>query len=76
MPFVGYVTGPYAFIHHGHDVTIPRGARIAVVVGDDAALGICRIPAANEPVAPPACASPATSAASRQRPSPQPSASP
>ena len=52
VPLVGYVTGPYAFIHHGHDVTIPRGARLAVIVGDDAALGTCRIPAANETPAP------------------------
>jgi hypothetical protein len=80
VPFVGYVTGPYAFIHHGHDVTIPRGAHIAVVVGDDAALGNCRIPAANEPVPPPSSssASPATAATSQPSAasSPQPSTAP
>lgn len=72
LPFVGYVTGPYGFIHHGHDVTIQRGTRLAVVVGDDAALGTCRIPAANEPVPPPVSEAPAAQPA----PAPQPSASP
>ncbi len=80
VPFVGYVTGPYAFIHHGQDVTIPRGARIAVVVGDDAALGACRIPAANETPAPTPLpselASPAPSSSAQPPASPQPSVSP
>jgi hypothetical protein len=75
VPFVGYVTGPYGFIHHGHDVTIQRGTRLAVVIGDDAALGTCRIPAANEPVPPPP-ASQAPTVPPPQSPAPQPSASP
>ncbi len=75
LPFVGYVTGPYGFIHHGHDVTIQRGTRLAVVIGDDAALGTCRIPAANEPVPPPASEAPAAQPPP-QAPAPQPSASP
>ncbi len=62
VPMVGMVTGPYGFIHHGHDVTVQRGTRLAVVVGDDAALGTCRIPAVNEPVAPPSSPSPAATA--------------
>ena len=81
VPFVGYVTGPYGFIHHGHDVTIQRGTRLAVIVGDDAALGACRIPAANEPVPPPSSPQPATGQpspepATTQPPAPQPAASP
>ncbi len=71
VPFVGYVTGPYGFIHHGHDVTIQRGTRLAVILGDDAAMGACRIPAANEPVPPPASEQPAA-----QSPAPKPTASP
>ncbi len=74
VPFVGYVTGPYGFIHHGHDVTIQRGTRLAIVIGDDAAMGTCRIPAANEPVPPPASQAPAVPPP--QSPAPQPSASP
>lgn len=74
LPFVGYVTGPYGFIHHGKDATIQRGTRLAVVIGDEAALGTCRIPAANEPVPPPASETPQASPA--QPIAPQPSASP
>ena len=76
LPFVGYVTGPYGFIHHGKDATIQRGTRLAVVIGDEAALGTCRIPAANEPVPPPASETPGMQPAPSQAPAPQPSASP
>jgi hypothetical protein len=71
LPFVGYVTGPYGFIHHGKDATIQRGTRLAVIIGDDAALGTCRIPAANEPVPPPASEVPAPQPAGTQSPAPQ-----
>lgn len=43
IPFVGYVLGPYGFLHHGKDVTIPRGARLPVIVGDDQPTGGCRV---------------------------------
>jgi hypothetical protein len=43
IPFVGYVLGPYGFLHHGKDVTIPRGARLPVILGDDQPTGGCRV---------------------------------
>jgi hypothetical protein len=42
IPIVGYAVGGYDAMHHGRDATIPRGTRVAVFVGDDAALGTCR----------------------------------
>jgi hypothetical protein len=42
IPIVGYAVGGYDAMHHGRDATIPRGTRVAVFVGDDAALGACR----------------------------------
>ena len=43
VPLVGYVLGPYAFLHHGRDVTLPRGTRLTVILGDDEAAGACRV---------------------------------
>lgn len=61
IPFVGYVLGPYGFIHHGKDISIVPGTRIPVFVGDDVALATCRIvPPTPEP-APTATPSPASS---------------
>ncbi len=65
IPLVGYVLGPYGFIHHGKDVTIARDTRIPVLIGDDVAMASCRI------VAPSPSPSPAPSAS----PSPSPSSS-
>jgi hypothetical protein len=48
IPIVGYAVGGYDAMHHGKDATIPRGTRVAVFIGDDAALGACRPPAAGE----------------------------
>jgi hypothetical protein len=70
IPIVGYAVGGYDSLHHGKDATIPRGTRVGVFIGDDAALGTCRPPAAGE--TPPPVASPAPSPS----PSPAPSASP
>jgi len=78
IPIVGYAVGGYDSLHHGKDATIPRGTRVAVFIGDDAALGTCRPLAAGEspppaptaaptasPAAPPAQPSPAASPAPR-----------
>jgi hypothetical protein len=73
IPIVGYAVGGYDAMHHGKDATIPRGTRVGVFVGDDAALGVCRPLAAGE--SPPAPAqSPATSAPATV-PSPSPTTS-
>jgi hypothetical protein len=54
IPLVGYAVGGYDAMHHGKDATIPRGTRVAVFIGDDAALGTCRPLAPGEaPPAPP-----------------------
>ncbi|HZO92564.1 MAG TPA: hypothetical protein VFB22_02255 [Candidatus Baltobacteraceae bacterium] len=58
IPFVGYAAGGYDALHHGRDAAIPRGTRVSVVIGDDAALGKCRLPAPGESP-PPAAAAPA-----------------
>jgi hypothetical protein len=66
LPIVGYAVGGYDSLHHGKDATIPRGTRIGVFLGDDAALGMCRSLKAGEsppPAAPPASPMPATAAA-------------
>ena len=47
IPIVGYAVGGYDSLHHGKDATIPRGTRVGVFIGDDAALGTCRQPAAG-----------------------------
>jgi len=44
VPVVGYAVGGYDSLHHGKDATIPRGTRIGIFLGDDAALGTCRPP--------------------------------
>ena len=43
VPLVGYVLGPYGFLHHGKDIIIPHDARIPVILGDDVASGACRV---------------------------------
>jgi hypothetical protein len=70
IPIVGYAVGGYDAMHHGKDATIPRGTRVGVFVGDDAALGTCRPLAAGE--SPPAPAQPSATSA----PATVPSASP
>jgi hypothetical protein len=52
IPLVGYAVGGYDAMHHGKDATIPRGTRVAVFIGDDAALGTCRPLGAGEAPAP------------------------
>ena len=73
IPIVGYAVGGYDAMHHGKDATIPRGTRVGVFVGDDAALGACRPLAAGE--SPPPLA-PAQSPAPATAPATAPSASP
>jgi hypothetical protein len=63
IPIVGYAVGGYDAMHHGKDATIPRGTRVGVFVGDDAALGTCRQPAAGETPPPPPSPTPAPSPA-------------
>ena len=58
IPLVGYAVGGYDAMHHGKDATIPKGTRVKVLVGDDAALGSCRPPAAGETVPPVTAAAP------------------
>lgn len=78
IPVVGYAVGGYDSLHHGKDATIPRGTRVGIFIGDDAALGTCRPLAAGEspppaPAAPPATAlvpSPAPAPAVSPTPSP------
>ncbi len=62
IPIVGYAVGGYDAMHHGKDATIPRGTRVGVFLGDDAALGVCRPLTAGEspPPAPAASPVPAT----------------
>jgi hypothetical protein len=68
IPIVGYAVGGYDALHHGRDATIPRGARVGVLLGDDAAMGTCRPLASGESpppmptVAPTATPVPASSA--------------
>ena len=66
IPIVGYAVGGYDSLHHGKDATIPRGTRVGVFIGDEAALGACRPLNPGEspppvPTAPPATPAPATS---------------
>ena len=65
IPIVGYAVGGYDSLHHGKDATIPRGTRVGVFVGDDAALGACRQPAAGETAPPVPTPSPTPSAPPR-----------
>jgi hypothetical protein len=76
IPFVGYVLGPYGFIHHGKDVTIARDTRIPVLIGDDVAAGACRIVPPTPAPSPSALPSPSPSPAGSPSASPMPSASP
>lgn len=66
IPIVGYAVGGYDAMHHGRDATIPRGTRVGIFIGDEAALGACRPLNPGEspppvPTAPPATPAPATS---------------
>lgn len=70
IPFVGYAVGGYDALHHGRDATIARGTRVAVLLGDDAALGTCRPLAAGE--SPP----PMPTVAPSATPTPSPASSP
>lgn len=76
IPIVGYAVGGYDAMHHGRDATIPRGTRVGVLIGDDAALGACRPLAAGESpppmptVAPTATPVPAASPAQVTSPGP------
>jgi len=67
IPIVGYAVGGYDAMHHGKDATIPRGTRVGIFIGDDAALGTCRPPKPGEtpppPVTPAPAATPAPTAA-------------
>ena len=63
IPIVGYAVGGYDSLHHGKDATIPRGTRVGVFIGDDAALGSCRQPGAGE-TAPPVPSAPPSAAPS------------
>ena len=62
IPIVGYAVGGYDAMHHGKDATIPRGTRVAVFIGDDAALGACRplAPGETPPTTPTPQPAPAT----------------
>jgi hypothetical protein len=73
IPFVGYAVGGYDAMHHGKDATIPRGTRVAVFIGDDAALGSCRAPVPGETATP---ATPAPVAVPPAVPASTPSPSP
>jgi hypothetical protein len=67
IPIVGYAVGGYDAMHHGKDATIPKGTRIGVYIGDDAAKGTCRPPAAGESPAPVASPTPSPSASPAPR---------
>jgi hypothetical protein len=73
VPFMGYVLGPYALLHHGSDIAIAKDTRVPVLLGDDAAMGTCRIGPASSPS--PASSTPASPAADASG-SPSGSASP
>ena len=79
IPIVGYAVGGYDAMHHGKDATIARGTRVGVFVGDDAALGTCRQPAAGETPPPPPTPAPSPTPAAAASPAasaPVPAASP
>ena len=65
IPIVGYAVGGYDSLHHGKDATIPRGTRVGVFIGDDAALGACRQPVPGETAPPVPAPSPTPSATPR-----------
>ena len=66
IPLAGYLLGPYGYIHHGSDTTLPVGLRLTVLVGSELALGECHIPQPNETPVP---------IARRQAPAPSPAPS-
>jgi hypothetical protein len=70
IPIVGYAVGGYDAMHHGKDATIPRGTRIGIFLGDDAALGTCRGLRSGESPPP---AAPAAPPSPSPFPSPRPS---
>lgn len=79
IPFSGYLTSPYGYLHHGTDVTVPRATRMLVVLGDGDANGSCRMtppppdgPALPIPPEPTAEPSPAP-AVEAPEPAPSPS---
>ncbi|HZO93726.1 MAG TPA: hypothetical protein VFB22_08130 [Candidatus Baltobacteraceae bacterium] len=74
IPFSGYVLGPYGFLHHGADITIQRGARLEVLLGDDVASGACVEPPPPSPL-PGATSLPDRDVERRQAPEAQPAAS-
>jgi hypothetical protein len=78
IPIVGYAVGGYDSLHHGKDATIQAGTRVGVFIGDDAALGTCRQPAAGEtaPPVPTPSPSPSPAVASPAAAVPAPSPSP
>jgi hypothetical protein len=84
IPIVGYAVGGYDSLHHGKDATIPKGTRVGIFLGDDAALGTCRALAAGEspPPATPAPAAPAPTPGTtppgppQSSPTPSPTVSP
>lgn len=76
IPFIGYVLGPYGFIHHGSDITIAHGTRIPVLIGDDVAVASCRIVPPSPSPSPARSPSPAASPPSATSPSPGTSPTP
>jgi hypothetical protein len=68
IPLVGYAVGGYDSLHHGKDATIPRGTRVGIFLGDDAALGTCRPLATGESPPPAPAPSPAPSSTSTASP--------
>jgi hypothetical protein len=76
IPIVGYAVGGYDSLHHGKDATIPRGTRVGVFIGDDAALGTCRQPAAGETAPPVPSPIPTTLTTPGAAATPAPSATP
>ena len=76
IPIVGYAVGGYDAMHHGRDATIPRGTRVGVLIGDDAALGACRPLAAGESPPPMPTVAPSAMPAPAASPAPGTSAAP
>jgi hypothetical protein len=51
IPIVGYAVGGYDAVHHGKDATISQGTKVAVIMGDDALVGMCSL--SQKPVSTP-----------------------
>ena len=76
IPFANYLLTPYAYLHHGTDVTVPRATRLLVVLGDGVANGTCRMtPPPPDGPALPIPPPPTPPPAATPTPSPEPSAS-